>query len=112
MARVVACDFDPLATSAARKHARLNEVELEVLLMDGCRSLLPGQFHLVFANLMAPFLISRVFEITAVGAPGCRFVLAGLLRDEEPAVKAAWPREWKVSSSYQGEWASLLYQRP
>ena len=80
--------------------------------MDGCRSLRPGQFDLVLANLMAPFLISRVDEITAVGAKGCRFILAGLLREEEDAVKTAWPREWRVCSTYQGEWASLLYERP
>jgi ribosomal protein L11 methylase PrmA len=80
--------------------------------MDGCRSLRPAQFDLVLANLMAPFLISRVDEISAVGAPGCRYILAGLLREEEAAVKAAWPSGWKVSSTFQGEWASLLYERP
>ena len=68
-ARVLACDYDPLATASASKHARMNDVALEVLHMDGCRSLRAGQFDLVFANLMAPFLISRVSEITAMGAP-------------------------------------------
>jgi len=111
-ARVTACDFDPLAIAVARKHARLNRVNLKLLQMDGCRSLRPARFDLVLANLMAPFLISRVDEITAVGAPGCRYILAGLLREEEEAVKAAWPREWKVTPTYQGEWASLLYERP
>ncbi len=111
-ARVVACDLDPLAAPVARKHARLNDVKLEILLMDGCRSLRPGHFDLVLANLMAPFLISRAAEITVMGAPGCRFILAGLLREEESAVRAAWPQDWKVSSSYQGEWACLLYHRP
>lgn len=111
-AKVTACDFDPLAIAVARKHARLNQVRLRLLQMDGCRSLRPSQFDLVLANLMAPFLISRVDEITAVGAPRCRYILAGLLREEEAAVKAAWPRDWKVTSSYQGEWASLLYERP
>jgi ribosomal protein L11 methyltransferase len=111
-AKVTACDFDPLAIAVARKHARLNHLPLKLLQMDGCRSLRPAQFDLVLANLMAPFLISRVDEITAVGAPRCRYILAGLLREEEDAVKAAWPRDWKVTSSYQGEWASLLYERP
>jgi ribosomal protein L11 methyltransferase len=111
-AKVTACDLDPLAIAVARKHARLNRVNLKLLQMDGCRSLRPAQFDLVLANLMAPFLISRVDEITAVGAPGCRYILAGLLREEEDAVKAAWPGSWKVASTYQGEWASLLYERP
>ncbi len=111
-ARVVACDCDPLATEVARKHARLNKVRLDILQMDGCRGLLPKQFDLVLANLMAPFLFSRAAEIGAVGAPGCRFILAGLLREEEATVRAAWPQDWKVSSSYQGQWASLLYERP
>jgi ribosomal protein L11 methyltransferase len=111
-ARVIACDYDPLATASARRHAGLNRVSLDVLLMDGCRGLRPGQFDLVCANLMAPFLISRAAEITAMGAPRCRFILAGLLRDEELAVRAAWPGDWRVASSYQGEWASLLYEQP
>lgn len=111
-APVVACDYDPLATASTDMHAAMNGVSLEVLLMDGCRGLEPGRFDLVFANLMAPFLISRVEEITAMGAPGSRFILAGLLRVEEDDVKAAWPRDWKVTATYQNEWASLLYERP
>ena len=111
-ADVMACDFDPLATAVARKHARLNDVKLRLLQMDGCRSLRPGQFDLVLANLMAIFLIPRADEIAAMGAPGCRYILAGLLREEEDAVKAAWPRDWKVTTTHQGEWASLLYEQP
>jgi ribosomal protein L11 methyltransferase len=111
-AKVTACDFDPLAIEVAGKHAAMNEVDLEIRQMDGCGDLLPGTFDLVLANLMAPFLISRVAEITAVGAPGCRYILAGLLRVEEDEVRAAWPADWKVASTYEGEWASLLYERP
>lgn len=111
-ARVLACDYDPLATASTGTHAAMNGVTLEVLLMDGCRGLEPGRFDLVFANLMAPFLISRVDEITAMGAPGARFILAGLLRVEEEDVKAAWPRDWAVTATYENEWASLLYERP
>jgi len=111
-ASVVACDHDPLAAASAGKHAALNNVRLDILLMDGCRGLAPERFDLVFANLMAPFLISRAAEISAVGAPGCRYILAGLLRDEESAVRAAWPRDWPVAAAYQGDWACLLYERP
>jgi len=111
-ARVVACDHDPLATASACRHARLNQVHLDVVLMDGCRGLSPHRFDLVLANLMAPFLISRADEIAAMGAPRCRYVLAGLLRAEEAEVRRAWPREWQVEASYEGEWASLLVERP
>jgi ribosomal protein L11 methyltransferase len=111
-AKVVAGDFDPLAMSVARKHAGLNDLALRLVLMDGCRGLRFGQFDLVLANLMAPFLISRAQEIGAVGAPGCRYVLAGLLREEEESVRAAWPKAWPVTASYEGEWASLVYVRP
>ena len=47
-----------------------------------------------------------------MGAPGCRFILAGLLREEEAAVREAWPAGWKVEATYLGEWTSLLYERP
>lgn len=111
-ARVTACDFDPLATSSSHRHGAMNGVTLQIVLMDGGRGFRDGAFNLVFANLMAPFLIDRVAEIAAVGGPGCRFILAGLLRDEEAAVRAAWPEDWAVSSSTMGEWASLVYTRP
>ena len=111
-AEVVASDHDPLAVAVAKKQARLNEVSLKLLVTDGCRGLRPEGFDLVLANLMAPFLIERAAEIAAVGAPRCRFILAGLLREEEASVKAAWPRDWKVSASHLGEWCSLLYERP
>ncbi len=111
-AHVVAFDCDPLATASARRHAGLNDVRLEVALMDGCRGLRLGRFDLVFANLMAPFLISRAGEIAAVGSPRCRYILAGLLREEEASVRAAWPRGWTAATTYMGEWASLLYERP
>jgi ribosomal protein L11 methyltransferase len=111
-AHVVACDHDPLALAVSRRHAILNDVHFEVLLMDGCRGLRPARFDLVLANLMAPFLISRAREIADMGAPGGRFILAGLLREEEASVRAAWPRDWEVSSAYEGDWASLLYERP
>lgn len=110
-ARVTACDHDPLATASAARHARLNQTSLNIALMDGCRGFRPGSFDLVLANLMAPFLISRAAEITAMAAPGGRFILAGLLRDEEEPVRAAWPSSWSVASSYEGEWASLRYER-
>ncbi len=111
-ARVTACDFDPLATASAARHASMNDVRLDVVLMDGGRGFATSRFNLVFANLMATFLIPRAAEITALGAPGCRYVLAGLLREEEKAVRAAWPADWKVTPTYLGEWACLLYERP
>ena len=109
---MVASDSDELAVEVAKKHARLNKVSLKLLVTDGCRSLRPERFDLVLANLMKPFLIERAAEIAGVGAPRCRFILAGLLREEEEEVKAAWPQDWLVSTSHLGEWCSLLYQRP
>ena len=111
-ARVIATDFDPLAAEAAGKHRRMNHAPIEILLADGCRGLRAGSFDLVLANLMAPFHIGRVREVTAMGASGCRYILAGLLAEEEPAVRAAWPREWKVTATRLGEWSSLLYEQP
>jgi ribosomal protein L11 methyltransferase len=109
---VIGTDFDPLATSVASKHARMNGVVFPLLQTDGCRGIARGRFDLVLANLMAPLLIARMKEITEAGASGCRYILAGLLREEEAAVRAAWPRDWAVEATHQGEWASLLYTRP
>ena len=111
-ANVIGVDNDPLATSVAAKHARMNGVDLRLAQTDLCRGIARGHFDLVLANLMAPLLIARMEELTAAGAPGCRYVLAGLLREEEASVRAAWPRDWRVAATHQGEWSSLLYERP
>ena len=111
-ASVVATDIDPLAIEVASKHRAMNDVPMEILLTDGCLGLQPHSFDLVLANLMAPFHIARVGEVTAMGAPGCRYVLAGLLTVEEAVVRAAWPHDWKVTATRLGEWTSLLYEQP
>jgi ribosomal protein L11 methyltransferase len=111
-AKVVATDVDPLAVEVAEKHRRMNDVSMELLLTDGCRGLRERSFDLVLANLIAPFHIGRIHEVTAMGAPGCRYVLAGLLTEEEASVRAAWPSQWKVTATRLGEWTSLLYEQP
>lgn len=112
-ARPVVCsDLDPEATAAARLHARLNGVRLEVVRADGAAGFRPGSFDLVLANLMALLLIDRAAEIRALLAPGGALVLSGLLLDDVAPVSAAFagcgtPRERTL-----GEWAALLLEPP
>lgn len=111
-AHVVALDHDPEATAAARRHARLNAVDLDVVQGDGGRALAPGRFDLVLANLMAPLLLERRHELAALRAGGGALVLSGLLVSDLPAVGAAYAPLGRLAERRDGEWAALLVEQP
>jgi len=108
-ATVVASDLDPEATSAARAHAGLNAARLHVVRADGARGLRPRRFDLVLANLMAPLLIERAAEITALLAPGGALVLSGLLVDDLKDVAPSYSTCGRPRERRDGEWAALVY---
>ncbi len=110
--RAVALDFDPEATASARRHARLNGVELDVLLADGGRALRAGTFDLLLANLMAPLLLERRDELHALVAPGGGLILSGLLVTDLPDVRAAFGALGALEERRDGEWAALGVRLP
>jgi ribosomal protein L11 methyltransferase len=101
------CDLDPESIDSARTHARLNDVTLAVACIDGGRGLAPGRHDTVLANITAPLLVARAAELAVLPRSGGRLVLAGLLADELPDVRAAYERFGTPEEERRGEWASL-----
>jgi ribosomal protein L11 methyltransferase len=104
-----AVDLDPEAVAAARHHARLNAVALRLVRADLAAALMPGAFDLVLANIAAPVLVERRYEILALGAP--IIVLSGLLVTDAETVRAADETAGRIEVRQDGEWAALLVQR-
>jgi ribosomal protein L11 methyltransferase len=106
---VAGVDNDPEATAAARRHAALNEVALHVVQGDGGAPFQPSAFDLVLANLMAPLLIERRRELTALVARGGALVVSGLLESDVAEVSAAYETCGAPFVRTDGEWAALRF---
>jgi ribosomal protein L11 methyltransferase len=98
---VLALDRDEAAVQAARKNARLNEVELEVRRADLLADPLPAA-DLVLANI----------DLAGVNALGsrvvCRFVVtSGYCASDEPSIAGFGHRERRAAE----DWAADLFVR-
>lgn len=108
---VVAVDNDPDAIEGARHQARLNQVDIRLLLGDGARALAASAFDLVLANLSAPLLLERRDELARPLAAGGALVLAGFLAADLAEVQAAFASLGPGRSRTDGEWAALLVRK-
>jgi ribosomal protein L11 methyltransferase len=102
--RVVACDVDPLALHAARRHVADNGVADVVTVVD---TMPDGRFDLVMANLPFPVLIP-LLPALAARARGTVLV-AGFTEDARPAVETAAAAAGLTVSALacRDGWASL-----
>jgi len=108
----VGIEIDADALPAARDHATLNDVDVHFLRGDGARGVRAGAFDLVLANIAAPLLIERAWELAAACRPGADLVLAGVLVDQVEAVREAFASfADSVDVRTDGEWAALVLRR-
>ena len=110
--RVVGVDNDPEALAAARHHARLNGLDLHLVLGDGAEAFRAGSFDLVLANITAPVLRARAVSIASLVARGGALVLAGLLTEEARRVRDAYARLGPGAERREGEWSALRFTAP
>jgi len=103
----VGVDNDPEAIGSAAHHARLNAIDLHLILGDGARPFAARSFDLVLANLTAPLLLAQSDALAAVVRPGGTVVLSGLLVDDLDEVQAAFRALGPATPAIDGEWASL-----
>ncbi|NAZ36750.1 50S ribosomal protein L11 methyltransferase [Rubellimicrobium sp. CFH 75288] len=115
-ARIVASDIDPVAIETARANLQANGLEdrVETVTAAGFdHPSLAGPFDLVLANILKGPLIDLAPAVAAACAPGGHVILSGLLREQAPAVLAAYARMGinHLAAEEIGDWATLVLGR-
>ena len=114
-APVVAFDFDPDAVRVAKENAAVNGVRIALTRKDLTRlpahTLRPAT--VVCANLMYDLLIQERARILGRLATGGTLVLAGILKEQFPAVQRAYEAGGMVLLAQRaaGEWCSGAFRR-
>jgi ribosomal protein L11 methyltransferase len=109
---VVAVDHDAQALLATRENAAYNSIGSDRLQVLGLDDFLVGAdarapFDLVVANILANPLVELAPVLTAGLAPGGLLMLSGLLADQEPMIRAAYPEIAFGPPAREAEWIRL-----
>jgi ribosomal protein L11 methyltransferase len=109
-AHALGIDHDPDAIVSATENLALNpEVEcVEFRVADLMSSPLPRS-DVVTANLTGALLVRAADRLRALVRPGGTLVVSGLLAEEEPTVRAAFPSDvaWREQ---EDEWIALTFR--
>jgi ribosomal protein L11 methyltransferase len=85
---VVAVDIDEIAVAATRENAERNQVAVDV--RRGSARDVAGAFDIVLANLVGAVLVQIATDLRERLAPAGTLVTAGITREREPEVAAAF----------------------
>jgi ribosomal protein L11 methyltransferase len=108
--RVVALDTDPAVLPLARANLARNGAA-HVALLAGPLAAVRGRFDLVVANLLADAIVAEAGALGRAVGPGGRLVVSGLVPEQLPAVRAAYPG-WRVAETRaEGAWRTLTLVR-
>jgi len=108
--RVVALDTDPAVVPLARANLARNGAA-RVALLAGPLAAVRGRFDLVVANLLADAIVAEAGALARAVGPGGRLVVSGLVAEQLPAVRAAYPG-WRVTETRaEGAWRTLTLVR-
>jgi len=114
-------DIDPVAVNAALDNARENGVlnvkngsTLRFTANDDMPDKEGPVFDAVVANILAGTLIDLRDHVVGAVAPGGRLWLSGILKEQEPAVVAAYKKTGLVHehTAQKGEWVRIDFRRP
>ncbi len=119
-APVLAIDHDPAAIETARANLRRNGIQVGTNASVDCRAAdlardpIPGRFGQVVANMLAHILVDQVSAIAGAlaRAPEACLILAGMLRDQYPRVKALYEAQGlcETRTLTDGEWMSVAFK--
>ncbi|SDH39242.1 ribosomal protein L11 methyltransferase [Roseospirillum parvum] len=116
---VNAVDIDAEAVRVAAINARLNHLGPRLRVARADSPARPavrrhGPYDLILANILARPLIALAPAVSAALAPGGRLVLAGLLAEQERAVRAAYRARGLVLARRRrrGRWTILELRHP
>ena len=102
--QITGLDIDPQALIATKHNAKLNHLVIETLLPDQTSS---RTFDVVIANILANPLTKLASTLTELTRPGGKIVMAGLLDEQAPQIKAAYPAiTFDIDQSREG-WTLL-----
>ena len=112
----VGTDIDPISARIANENAQLNDADARFVTADGLDDpaiAAEAPYDLVFANILAAPLIQLAPEIASALAPGGVAILSGLLRTQEPQVRAAYEAAGFTLASHlhKDAWATLVLTR-
>jgi ribosomal protein L11 methyltransferase len=121
--RALACDIDPLATSATLRAAIANGLGARLALFTGSTGALAaraeGSFGLIVANLLRRELEPLLARLARLLRPGGCIVLSGLLAEEYDSIAARLAHEGlsalrtRLANDAAGErWLALEVGKP
>lgn len=115
----IAGDLDYESVRVARVNAQNNKVSsrMRVVHAVGTQSAAiraNAPYDTIFANILARPLIGLSGDIAKVLKPGGVVILSGLLRHQEPGVRAAYAGHGMklVDRIHRDGWSTLTYQKP
>ena len=109
-AQVKALDQSGEAIAAANANAAANGVQVSVSTTPVAE--VDGQFDLVFANILAPALISMADDLRRVTSPTGRLVLSGILADHHEHVLQALAPMVVDDRHDLGDWTAVVVRHP
>jgi ribosomal protein L11 methyltransferase len=112
-ARGLAVDLDPEATACSEENFARNRTT-GVTTQTGVLSDVAGGFDVVLANIQRDVLETLAAPLVDHTAAGGRLVLSGLLTSDADPVQARYEAAgWRrIARGDEGEWASLVFDRP
>lgn len=116
-ANALAIEIDKRAAALAVENVANNRVapSVKVIAGDGARFVSRAKpFDLVFANILMRPLIRLSPLLTRATAPGGTLILSGLLRTQEPLVRAAYENRGMILKRRlrREAWATLIFTKP
>lgn len=111
-ASVIGIDDDPDALHAAEENLPLNRAADVTFRVDDVRTMKPGTFNLVTANLTGALLVEIRARLRDLTAPGGRLIISGFMREEEDAIVAAYSDFTVSTRSEEDGWVCVGLQRP
>jgi ribosomal protein L11 methyltransferase len=110
-APVIGIDDDANALQAAEENLTLNRGAEVTLTNADLRSVSPGTFDLVTANLTGALLVEAADRLRDLANAGGRLILSGFLRHEEAHVMGAYSGYAVTHRAEEDEWVCVSVQR-
>ena len=110
--RITAVDIDPEAIRVTRENLQLNGLGDLVAASTTDLGLLPGEYDIVVANILAEELVRLSAQLIAKVAPGGWLILSGILTEKAEFVRAGFPGMTPVESPTEAEWSCLTFRKP